>query len=197
MRHFKKTTLWSLIGAAFLLLLSSALYADAFPDGAGIVYGEGYGFNVKAPKGWTLDNSSGVSQKLNAVFYPNGSSWSGSPIVAYAQSRPKTSTIQTGDDAAKETVRHFREDGDSPNYQGTLFKALKTDAGKDATLYRFSGDKWGNQEVAAYLVEKERINFFVMSSQDKKLFEASLPAFEALVKSYLPMTVSITPPPKK
>lgn len=197
MSNAKKKALWSLLVAALILLASPLLRADRFPDGGGIVYGDGFGFNIKAPKGWTLDNSSGVQQKLNAVFYPNGSNWSDSPIVAYAQSRPKTPTVQTGDDAAKETIRHFREDGGSPNYQGTLFKTLKTDAGKDATLYRFSGDKWGNQEVAAYLVEKERINFFVMSSQDKKLFEESLPAFEALVKSYLPMTVSITPPPKK
>lgn len=170
-----------------LALSFGTLHAERFPDGGGIVYGEGYAFNLKAPKGWTLDNSAGVSQKLNAVFYPNGSNWSDSPIVAYAQSRPKTPTIQNGDDAAKDTIKRFHEQGNSPNYQGTKLKTLKTDGGAEATLYQFSGDQWGNYEVAAYFVEKDRINFVVMNSRDKKLFDQNLPAFEALAKSYLPM----------
>jgi hypothetical protein len=183
------------VAAAWLLCTPNAR-ADAFPDGGGIVYGEGYAFNLKAPKGWTLDTSAGVSQKLNAVFYPNGNNWADSPIVAYAQSRPKTPTIQNGDDAAKDTIRRFHQEGNSPNYQGTKLKTLKADGGAEAVLYQFSGDQWGNYEVAAYFAEKDRINFLVMNSRDKKLFDQSLPAFEALAKSYLPMTISITPPKK-
>lgn len=172
------------------------LAADVLPEGGGIVYGQGYGFNLKAPKGWTLDTSAGVSQGINAVFYPTGGSWSDSPIVAYAQSQPKTAAIQTADDAAKSTIKRFHEKGNSPNYKGSLLKTIKTDAGADALIYQFSGDQWGNYELCAYFVEKDRINFVVMNSRDKKLLDQSTPAFETLAKSYLPMKVEVSPPPK-
>jgi hypothetical protein len=193
MMAWKNTGLGLLAAAALILLPEAGLRAEVLPDGAGIVYGQGFGFNVKAPKGWTLDTTSGVQQRLHAVFYPNGGSWSGSPVVAYAQSRPKTPEIRTPADAANDTIKRFREQGNSPNYKGSLLKTIKTDAGQEAAIYQFSGDQFGNSEVAAYLMEKDRINFFVMNSADKKLFDQSLPAFEALVKSYLPMTVSVAP----
>ena len=168
-----------------LLLSAQPLRADTLPEGAGVVYGEGFAFNLKAPKGWTFDTSSGVVQGLNAVFYPNGGSWSGSPIVAYARSRSKTATLNTPEEAVKETVQSFHDKG-SPKYNGKLIKTFKTDSGQEAVLYQFTGDQWGNIEAAAYIVEKDRINFLVMSSRDKELFDSNLPAFEALVKSYSP-----------
>ena len=175
-----------------LFLATASVVADPLPEGYGIVYGQGYTFNIKAPKGWTLDPQSGAQQGLPAVFYPTGGSWSDSPIVAYAQSRPKTPQITNADAAAKATIDKFHANG-SANYTGTRLKTLTTNAGQEAVLWRFSGDKYGNNEVVAYFAEPDRINFLVMNSNDAKLFEQSLPAFEELAKSYkaLPLKVSL------
>jgi hypothetical protein len=178
----------------FLFLLSANCLAQPIPEGFGIVYGQGFGFNLKAPKGWVLDNQSGVSQGMHAVFYPKGGTWDDSPVVAYAQSRPKTDTIKSADDAAQATIKKFHEDG-SLKYQGKLAKTFKSNTGQDGVIYYFSGDKWGNNEAVAYYVEPKRINFIVMNAREKAIFDQSLPAFEELAKSYKPMEVTITPPP--
>ncbi|MFO1520008.1 MAG: hypothetical protein U1F57_10155 [bacterium] len=187
----------------FSVLLSLCLgntpsLAAGIPEGSGLVYGPGFSFNIKAPKGWTLDPSSGANQGLSVVLYPTGGSWSDSPIVAYAQSRPKTPQIQNADDAAKATVEKFHANG-SPNYQGKRLKAITTNAGQEAVIYQFSGDKFGNSEAAAYFVEPDRINFLVMNSRDANLFNQSLPAFEDLAKSYkaLPLKVQVQGPASK
>ncbi len=188
-----KISLAAILILIFSLVINRPVSADVFPDGGGIIYGKGFAFNLKAPKGWTLDNSAGISQGLHAVFYPNGSNWADSPIVAYAQSRPKTATVTNGDDAAKETIKKFH-DGGNPQMKGTRLKTIKTPKGQEAVVYNFSGDQWGNQEAAAYFVEKDRVNFIVISSRDKKLFDQSMPAFEALVQSYVLMEATVTPP---
>src|SRR5262249_44012733 len=61
-----RNSLILLSGALLALWASPNLHAGVFPEGGGIIYGQGYGFNLKAPRGWTLDNSSGVSQGMNA-----------------------------------------------------------------------------------------------------------------------------------
>ena len=52
---------------------------------SGNVYGRDHSFTLSAPDGWTLDNSSGVSQGLHAVFSPTGSSWKDGVAVMYAR----------------------------------------------------------------------------------------------------------------
>mgnify|MGYP003989514765 CR=1 FL=1 len=51
---------------------------------SGIVFGDGFAFSLTAPSGWVLDNHSGNSEGLQAVFYPKGSSWDKSETVMYA-----------------------------------------------------------------------------------------------------------------
>ncbi len=177
----------------FGFLPSSPLRAGIFPEGGGIVYGQGFAFNIKAPKGWVLDTESGVDQGAHAVFYPVGQTWSDSVIVAYARSRPVNAQIKNANDAAQDTVAQFKKNG-SPNHQAKLFKTLKTDAGQEFQIYQFTGDQYGNSEAAAYFVDKDRINFLVLSSRDAKIYQQSLPAFEALAKSYKPMAATVTPP---
>jgi hypothetical protein len=165
------------------LLLSASAFASILEEGFGIVYGSDHAFSLKAPKGWMLDNESGVNQRLVVVFYPKGSNWQDSAIIAYAGSRPRTEKIVTADDAAKFAVEDFRAKG-SPKYEGKRIKVIKADSGREAVIYHFSGDKFGNSEAIAYFPEEKTINFLVMNSRDPKLFADSLEAFEALAKSY-------------
>ncbi|HEX7518427.1 MAG TPA: DnaJ domain-containing protein [Chthoniobacterales bacterium] len=152
-------------------------------EGFGIVYGADYAFGFNAPKGWMLDNESGLKQGVHAVFYPKGSTWENSVVVAYASARPKTDKIVTADDAAKFVVEEFHANG-SPNYQGKRIKTVKSDSGPEAVIYYFSGDQWGNSEAVAYYVETKTINFVTLTSRDSKAFENALPAFEQLAASY-------------
>src|SRR5205814_1898308 len=56
---------------------------ETYPGG--IVYGPKAAFNIAAPEGWVLDNTSGADQGLPCVLYPKGSSWSDARTIMYAK----------------------------------------------------------------------------------------------------------------
>ncbi|MDR3404461.1 MAG: hypothetical protein P4L99_18315 [Chthoniobacter sp.] len=168
--------------AALSLALASAS-ASILEEGGGIVYGENYAFSLKAPKGWMLDNETAVGQGFDAVFYPKGSTWEKSVVVAYARAQTRTKEVATADDAAKEAIADFRAKG-MAKYDGKRVKTIKTKAGKEGVIYHFSGDKWGNYEAMVYFVEEKTINLMVLNARNRKAFEAALPAFDQLAESY-------------
>lgn len=165
---------------ALLIHITSAAIVE---EGVGIVYGSNHAFSFKAPKGWVLDNESGVSQGIHAVFYEKGGSWQKSKVVAYARAADR-GTVKTAGDQVAKTIADFRKNGND-KYDGKKVKTVKTESGKEGEIYHFSGDKWGNFEAVAYFVEDKTINFVVFNSRDEKLFNDALPAFEELAKSYL------------
>jgi len=114
----------------------------------GLVYGSGHSFWISAPDGWILDNSSGVSQGLHAVFYPKGSTWKDSIAVMYvntAERKPGESL----DDFIKGDTDSFKEKGSS-NIKIQNAEPIKTKDGKIAQVRLFGGDQWGNSESVAY-----------------------------------------------
>lgn len=170
--------------AFILALLIHVTSAAIIEEGVGIVYGSNHAFSFKAPKGWMLDNESGVGQGVHAVFYEKGGSWEKSKVVAYARAADRGDGVKTAADQVAKTIADFRKRG-NVKYDGKKLKTVKTESGKEGEIYRFSGDKWGNFEAVAYFVEEKTINFVVFNSRDEKLFNDALPAFEELAKSYL------------
>lgn len=169
--------------AFILALLIHITSAAIVEEGLGIVYGSNHAFSFKAPKGWVLDNESGVSQGIHAVFYEKGGSWQKSKVVAYARAADR-GAVKTAAEQVAKTISDFRKNGND-KYDGKKVKVVKTKSGEEGDIYHFSGDKWGNFEAVAYFVEEKTINFIVFNSRDEKLFNDALPAFEELAKSYL------------
>jgi hypothetical protein len=185
--------------AGLLMLMSTliclqTLDGQAVENGYGIIRGPGFAFSLKSPDGWVIDSKSGVGQGLPAVFYPKGGSWEESPVVAYARSRPRTRKVVSIDDAVKFLTETFHNEGFT-KYQGEYVKTIRTDAGKDAVIYHFTGDKWGDYEATAYFLEGKTIDFVTLSARSEKDFRDSLPAFEKLASSYtfLPEKIPVNP----
>ena len=178
------------------MLLATAAQAQNKDGNSGILYGEDHAFGFQAPKGWTLDNQSGVEQGLDAVFYPVGQTWEHSPIIAYARALSKEAHIKRADDAVQDTLKGFRSNN-NPHSQAKKVSPIVIDKTRTAQVYYYTGDKWGRFEAVAYVVEGKTINFFVMSSKNQKDFKKSLPAFQSLVKSYIYMGDSPLAAPKK
>lgn len=172
----------AMIVSGGLVAAGATACAGAIDEGLGIVYGDDHVFSLRAPQGWVLDNSSGVSQGVHAAFYPEGETWKTSPSVAYARARTRTAQVSSAEDQVRETVREFHEAG-SPNYKAEKSADIEAE-GKKAAVYHFSGDKWGNSEAVAYFVEDKTINFIVFNARDDATFRKYLPAFGELVKSY-------------
>jgi hypothetical protein len=157
-------------------------------EGVGILYGDDHAFSFQAPPGWVLDNQSGVNQVLHVVFYHRDQSWADATVIAYARAATKDDIIKDIPSLVKFNVDRFHENG-SPNYRSKFVKTIKTsDSKRNAHIYFFEGDAWGNYEAAGYIEETKTINFIILSSRTKNSFLAALTAFESLVSSYIFIT---------
>jgi hypothetical protein len=173
--------------------LAALAIALAVPAAAaaqsGIVYGDRGAFRITAPDGWVLDTQSGVPDGVHAAIYPNGGSWSGSPVVMYAHAVDRDANASAasviGDDVA-EWKQRFAD------LQVTDAGTLPTAGGKPAAVRYFVSLAGGSWEAVAYVEEPRVVSIVVMTSRTRAGFDQSLPAFAALVNSYAWM---VDPPP--
>jgi hypothetical protein len=168
-----------------LILIFARLTAFGQDDmNAGIIYGKDLAFGLKAPKGWVLDNQSGVSQGLHAVFYEQGQSWENATTVIYANT---ASLIAESHKTLTQLIK-YDLDNFTKNYSG-----LEITDGKDilikgdlvAKVKYLSGQSYGNYEAISYIDAGKTGVMIILSSRTKDGFEKSLAAFESLVKSYV------------
>jgi predicted extracellular nuclease len=152
---------------------------------SGILYGPNFSYTLSAPRGWILDNESGVSQGLSAVFYPKGSSWSKGQTVAYTRVVKKNDQ-QTVSDIINADINGFRAESSALKIEDA--KAIDLGKGKTAIIKYFSGDSHGNYEALAYVDEAKSVVLIVLTARTKQDFDSSLGAFQGLVGSYFFLT---------
>lgn len=138
-----------------------------------IVYGEAGAFAVKAPKGWVLDTESGKHGGLSAVLYPKGGSWGASKAVMYARVLPKKG--KTLDEYVKQEIEEFSK-------QAPGIHAL--DLKGKIRMVRYTIPKPEGYETVAYLDSPKMVALLVLTSRDKKSYQAASSAFSELVASY-------------
>jgi hypothetical protein len=160
----------------------SIAYAGITETGRGMLFGSNHTFFVSAVSGWVLDNQSGINQGLHMVFYPVGMTWADSPVIVYGRAVPKLE-VSTIEAQVKKTIEEFHKNG-NPNYLGEKKSSIKAKKGKEAEVYYFSGDQWGNYEAVAYYDEKDTINFVIYNARSKELFEKYVKDFLEIANSY-------------
>ncbi len=148
--------------------------------GSGILYDNGIAISVSAPEGWAIDDKSGVSAGLHAVFYPEGSSWTEADSVMYAEIVHK----DTCKNSTLEKV--MRKDADEPAESRLMVSVkdggtLKTTKGRDAQVRLFSG---GENKAVAYVDEDKAVARLVVSSRTGEGLEGAMPAFREFVGTY-------------
>jgi hypothetical protein len=165
-----------------LLIFSVAFGgASAAEAQTGIVYGDSHAFFVTAPPGWVLDNRSGLADRVHAAFYPQGSSWTDSPAVMYANGVARSSG-ETLDSFIADDVKTFRDR--SPQIQIKEEHPIKTKDGRIALVRYFSGGQSGNHEAVAYIAEKRAFIVLALSARTQDAYQRSLQSFEKLVRNY-------------
>ena len=177
-----------------LLLLANILSAVFTPapaepifEGYTVIRGHGYAFELKAPRGWYLDNAVGRDQGINVVFYPKGYAWDDAPAVCYARVRTIGGEVKRVEDQVQDTLRNLRENG-ATDPKARFIRTITTQDASKAQVYCFSGDRFGNHEATAYIQAKSSIQFVTLSARDETAFQNALPAFESLVSSYEDLT---------
>jgi hypothetical protein len=167
--------------AILLSLFGATLFAQD-SGGSGIIYGKDHAYSLTAPKGWLLDNKAGAAQGLYAVFYPQGSSWASGSVVMYTNVGSK-GPKQTINDFIAGDVSAFKSN--SPNIKITTGDTLTLEKGKNALVRYFTGDVYKNFEAVGYIDEPKVIVMVILTSKNKENFDAALPAFHDLLRSYL------------
>lgn len=160
-----------MIVAASLLLFQASQ--------SGIVYSDAGAFSIDAPKGWVLDTKSGKPDGLDAVFYPSGGSWRASKAVMYARSVPKKG--KTLDQYVVQEIKEFSKQ--APGIEARDVKA-KDASGKPLRMVFFTVPKPEAHETVAYIDSPKMVALLVLTSRDKKSYEAVGAAFKELVSSY-------------
>jgi len=181
---------YSLLSAILLFAHAAPHYGsaqevsnDSTSANSGVVYGQDHAFILTAPSGWLLDNSSGVSQGLHAVFYPKGSTWEKGTAVMYANTAHKS--VQ-GNETIKKLIAFDTGRFKSQSSQTTVSQAdtILTGDKKKAIVKHISDAKHKNYEAVAYIDESKTVVILVLTSRTLKEFEISLPKFTELVSSY-------------
>jgi hypothetical protein len=181
-----------------LIFLSSFLplsaRAEKILEGYTVVKGKNFAFEIKAPRGWILDNEIGRNQGLNVVFYPTGTDWGASKAVCYVRVRTNDARIRNIDDQVAETLSNLHNTG-SPDARADYVKTLSTQDASKAKIYNYSGDKYRNFESTAYIQANGSIHFITLSARDEATFKQARYAFEGLVTSYEDLTKAPTTDP--
>lgn len=149
-------------------------------SGTGTVLVADHLFSFTAPKGWIMDDRSGVAQGLYVVFYPVGQSWRDSPVMAYMRTYGKSDAIATIPQLVDNTIRV----NGSPDYRVAFLQAIELGPDRKAMIYHYSGDRRGTHEAIAYIEEQNSFNCLVLSARDRKEFDDSWEKFDEMVKSY-------------
>jgi len=178
-----KKLLLSILLCAVLTIafVAEAQAAEGREGNTGIMYGDDHAFFINEPEGWVLDNKSGASQGLYAVFYPRDESWREAVAVMYVNTA-KREASKTFSRFIEDDIARFKQD--NPNIRVDKAPTITTSDGRKAIVRYFTGDQWGNSEAVAYIEEETIFVLIVLTSQTKEAFESAKPAFRKLVKSY-------------
>lgn len=148
-----------------------------------VVSGDDHLFMASAPKGWVLDDTSGMNSRIRCVFYPKGQKWSTAPTVMYVNPlHGYTAKTRTVSALIAEDARAFLKR--SPRGKVTDMGKIKTLGGKDAFVRYFSEDGGAAHEAVAYVPEKDLVMLIVLSSKSPQGFQQALPAYRDLIGTY-------------
>ncbi len=148
-----------------------------------LLYGDDHVFAVVPPEGWTVDDTSGLGQRIRVVLYPKGQKWDTSPTVMYVnplhQDPERRLTLRQ---MIERDVLSFRQQ--FPQGRVTEEKPIRTAKAKSAEVRYFSSKGGEPTEAVAYVPEDQLVMLLVLQARNPAGFRSALPAFESLVSSY-------------
>ncbi len=162
---------------------AKAAKADTATRKALVIEGDDHLFMVSAPKGWVIDDTSGMGSRIRCVFYPKGQKWASAPTVMYVNplhgyaARNRTVSSLIAEDARAFLKR-------SPRGKVSDMGTMTTQGGKNASLRYFSDEGAAPHEAVAYVAEKDLVMLLVLSSKSPQGFQQALPAYRELIGNY-------------
>jgi len=170
------------VSILFLLCFSASGLGQKSDDDGTILLGRHYGFILKEPNGWVIDDATAKSQGLEAVLYREGSSWKQAVAVMYVRVIHKDKRQPTAQKVIADDVSEFLKQ--RPESKVSDSPELATRDKKKVVVKGFFDATNKNYDSVAFIDEPKVVVILALSSRDKNELEKSLPAFKALVGSY-------------
>lgn len=175
-----KTKLIMLYLIIYALVVAQTQIIKAENKRGVLLHGENYLFYIKAPDGWILDTSNGVSEGLEVVIYPKRASWEKTSTIMFPQIFQKLD-FKTG--KIEEIIKHYKDDTlDRIPY--AKFSSLSSVKTRDKSVARVLKVIHRRIDAVGFIDESEVVVLLVLSSEDNKGFNKSYSAFVELIKSY-------------
>ena len=164
---------------ALLLFCSPISAQESYPGG--IVYGPKAAFNIAAPEGWVLDNTSGAEQGLPCVLYSKGSSWADAKTIMYA----KIASTQFEDVNAfvAMVIREMRKTHGNPKEK---IVSGKTRDDHDYFINEYPATKsYPQWERVAYVQLPRAVAYIVLSSRDDSSYCKDCGVLQEVLKTFV------------
>jgi hypothetical protein len=161
-------------------MAASRANADA---GCGIVFGSDWAFAFSAPARWVTQCHGEKSVNAALALWPQGTTFAAAPAVMYVtvnEKNPRSLVLFAADGQQR-----LRSGG--PNVTVRFEPGLSVGGGAAALAFRVTGDR--NHELVAYLEGSTRFFVVVMSARKAESLDEHKAAFQALLKSFVPMRV--------
>jgi hypothetical protein len=167
-------------GVLWLMVVLSAAVAAQNKYAGGIVYGPKAAFNISAPKGWVLDNESGVEQGLPCVLYPKGESWANARTVMYA--KIASTQYEDAEKFAAVAIKQMESRHGKPKEK--IDKGT-TGNGQPFFINEYPATKTYSQwERVAYVQLPKAVAYIVLSSRDEASYRKDAPALREVLKTF-------------
>ena len=183
--------------AAIIFLLTSTGPARAQTPCVGrasVITDDTIAFLVQAPQGWILDCNAAKNQGPLTALYRENESWRTGKAVMYVSTLTDRSRHPASFSRRVDAeVAAWR--GGAPDVRVSVLPSLVTGRGTGvrAAVRQFQSPAEQLFEIVAYVPRSRIMPILVMTARSDTTFNAALPAFRLLVKSYDPATMKIVP----
>jgi hypothetical protein len=148
-----------------------------------MLYGDDHVFGVVPPRGWAVDDSSGLTSNMRVVMYPRGQKWATAPTVIYFSAmhfnakHPPTLLAEI----QRDSVNFMKQ---APRGKVTRGPQLRTSKGQVGELRLYSREGHDADEAVAYFMEKSFVMLAVLSSRQVGGLASNLASFREMASSY-------------
>jgi hypothetical protein len=164
-----------------LMLCAAIIDSAADLSPFGIVYGPKAGFNIAAPEGWVIDNSSGVEQGQPCVIYRKGDTWENAEPVMYA--KIASTSVEDAEAFAKTAIEEMKKQ--RGEYKTKRVESGKTKDGHAYFVNEYSpSEKYPRYELVAYIQLPKAVAYVVFTAADEAAYRKYQPALQEVIKSF-------------
>jgi hypothetical protein len=158
-----------------------------------IFVGRHFSFALKEPKGWSMDSETAKAQGqgLQAVLYPDGSSWKNAVVVMYARVIYKDETQSSIDKVISNDIADFLKLSNESTVSDSPPLETRDKSRSISKVFYDAANK--NYETVTFIDHSKVVVILALSSRQKAEYDKALPAFKALVGSYFVFTPLVSP----